>query len=71
MINVAQYESIDISAEVEFDTKEFEEAQDDPAAFANEQLNLLLEEEMEAASQVTSRRNSFIHEYRYTEEQED
>jgi hypothetical protein len=67
VIHPRQYESIEIAASVQFDINEFEEAQDDPAGFANDWLDDLLEGEMAEAAKVTVNDRSIISQYRYTE----
>ena len=67
VINATQYESIDVSATVQFDPEELDPADGDPALWADKYLTELLEPEMAEAATVTTNRKSLINEYRYTE----
>ena len=60
-----KYESIDISATIEFDTTEA--GRGTVERFANDWLDNLLKDEMDEAAAATTT-DSFIANYRYTEE---
>lgn len=63
-VAVTDYEFIEASAEIEFDEKE---ADGDVEQWADNYLTYLLETEVEEAAKVTTRRRSFIDQYRYTD----
>jgi len=71
-VQPAQYESIEFGAEIEFDTTIDVPKTADPVEWADQYLTDLLEKEVEEAYKAsTSNQKSFIHTYRYTEEEED
>lgn len=71
-IQPAQYESIEFGAEIEFDTEVEDIADDLAAEWADQYLTDLLAKEVEEAYKAsTSNQKSFVHTYRYTEEEED
>lgn len=65
-IGVTTYEFVEASAEIEFDTNDLPDGAT-VEDWADEELTRLLAKEVEEAAAVTTRSNSFIDQYRYTE----